>query len=83
MLPFYLNSFTPNLSFTHEISKNFIPFLDFKVKVIDDKLENDLSIKPTDCHQYLYFLPSYPKHTEHLFAYSQNLRVDSLCSLEK
>ena len=30
-----LNNFTPNLSFTHEASKNCIPFLDLKVKLID------------------------------------------------
>ena len=30
-----LNSFTPNLSFTREASKNCIPFLGLKVKLID------------------------------------------------
>ena len=30
-----LNNFTPNLSFTREASKNCIPFLDLKVKLID------------------------------------------------
>ena len=37
-----LNNFTPNLSFTREASKNCIPFLDLKVKLIDGKLETDL-----------------------------------------
>ena len=45
-----LNNFTPNLSFTHEASKNCIPFLDLKVKLIDGKLETDLYMKPTDRH---------------------------------
>ena len=36
-----LNNSTPNLSFTHETSKNSIPFLDLKVKLIDGKLETD------------------------------------------
>ena len=40
-----LNKFTPNLSFTHEASKNCIPFLDLKVKLIDGKLETDLYMK--------------------------------------
>ena len=44
-----LNNFTPNLSFTHEASKNCIPFLDLKFKLIDGKLETDLYMKPTDC----------------------------------
>ena len=43
-----LSNFTPNLSFTHETSKNSIPFLDLKVKLIDGKLETDLYMKPTD-----------------------------------
>ena len=37
-----LNNFTPNLSFTHEGSKNCIPFLYLKVKLVDGKLEIDL-----------------------------------------
>ena len=51
-----LNSFTPNLSFTHEASKNSTPFLNLKVKVIDGRLETDLYIKPTDRHQHLHYL---------------------------
>ena len=79
----HLNSFTPNLSFTHEASKNCIPFLDLKVKLIDGKLETDLFMKPTDRHQYLYYLSSNPEHTKRSIVYSQILCVNSLCSLEK
>ena len=78
-----LNNFTPNLSFTHEASKNCIPFLDLKVKLIDGKLETDLYMKPADCHQYLHYLSSHPKHTKRSIIYSQTLRVNRLCSLEK
>ena len=35
----HLNSFTHDLSFTHEASKNCIPFLDLKFKLIDGKLK--------------------------------------------
>ena len=56
----HLNSFTPNLSFTHEASKKCIPFLDLEVKLIDGKLETDLYMKPTDRHQYLHFYPLIP-----------------------
>ena len=45
-----LNSFTPNMSFIYETSKNCILFLDLKVKLIDGKLETDLYMKPTDRH---------------------------------
>ena len=65
-----LNNFTPNLSFTHEASKNCIPFLDLKVKLIDGKLETDLFMKPTDRHQYLYYLSSHPEHTKCSVVYS-------------
>ena len=51
-----LNNFTPNLSFTDEAGKNCIPFLDLKVKLVDDKLKTDLYMKPTDRHQYLHYL---------------------------
>ena len=78
-----LNNFTPNLTFTHEASKNCIPFLDLKVKLIDGKLETDLYMKPTDCHQYLHYLSSHPKHTKRAIIDSQTLRVNRLYSLEK
>ena len=78
-----LNNFTPNLSFTHEASKNCIPFLDLKVKLIDGKLETDLYMKPTDRHQYLHYLSSYPERTKHFIVYSKTLRVNRRCSLEK
>ena len=78
-----LNNFTPNLSFTHEASKNCISFLDLKVKLIDGKLETDLYMKPTDRHQYLHYLSSHPEHTKRSIVYSQTLRVNRLCSLEK
>ena len=64
-----LNNFTPNLSFTHEASKNCIPFLDLKVKLIDG--------------QYLHYLSSHPEHSKRSIVYSQTLRVNRLYSLEK
>ena len=79
----HLNSVTPNLSFTYEASKNCIPFLGLKVKLIDCKLETDLCMKPTDRHQYLHYLSSHPEHTKRSIVYSQTLRVNRLCSLEK
>ena len=49
-----LNNFTHNLSFTQETTKNYIPSLDLKIKVMDGKLEIHLYVKPTDRHQYLH-----------------------------
>ena len=78
-----LNNFTTDLSFTHEASKNCIPFLDLKVKPIDGKLETDLYMKPTDRHQYLLYLSSHPERTKRSIIYSQTLRDNRLCLLEK
>ena len=78
-----LNNFTTDLSFTHEASKNYIPFLDLKVKPIDGKLETDLYMKPTDRHQYLLYLSSHPERTKRSIIYSQTLRDNRLCLLEK
>ena len=65
-----LNIFTSNLSFNHEANKNSIPFLDLKIKVIDGKLETNLNIKPTDRHQYLYYLSSHPENNKRSIVYS-------------
>ena len=59
-----LKNFTPNLSFTHEAGKNCIPFLYLKVTVIDGKLETEMYIKSTDCHQYLNYLSFHLEHTK-------------------
>ena len=61
-----LNQFYPNIKFTHESSKESIPFLDLSVK-----LETDLQIKPTDRHQYLHYSSSHPGHTNRSIVYSQ------------
>ena len=66
-----LNNFTPNLTFTHEACKNYIPLVDLKVKVIHGKLETDLYIKPNDHHQYLHYLSSHPEHTKCSIVYRQ------------
>ena len=40
-------------------------------------------MKPTDCHQYLHFQSSHPKHTKRSIVYSQTLRVSMACSQEE
>ena len=40
-------------------------------------------MKPTDHYQYLHYLSSHPEHTKRSIVYSQTLRVNRLCSLEK
>ena len=72
-----------NWNATLEASKKCLLFLDLKAKVVNDKLEIDLYIKPTGCYQYLHYLSSYPEYAKYFITYSQALRINRLCSLEK
>ena len=78
-----LNKFDPNIKFTYEFSEESINFLDLNVKFSSGKLQTSLYVKPTDCHQYLHFQSSHPKHTKKSIVYSQTLRVSRACSQEE
>ena len=67
-----LKNFTRNLCFTHKASKDLIPFLGVKVKLIHHKLETDLYMKPTDRYKYLHYLFSHLEHTKCSIVYSRN-----------
>ena len=69
--------------FTHESSKERIPFLDLNVNLSGNKLSTDLYIKLTDRHQYLHYTSSHPEHTKKSVVYSQALRLSRICSEEK
>ena len=58
------NNFNPNIKFTDEFSEESINFLDLNVKFSSGKPQTSLHVKSTDCHQYLYFQSSHPKHTK-------------------
>ena len=45
-----LNSNHPNIRFTHESNKQYIPFLDLNVNLSGNQLSADMYIKPTDRH---------------------------------
>ena len=77
-----LNTFHPNIKFTHESSKECISFLDLSVSLSGNKLSTDLYIKPTDRHQYLHYSSSHPDHTRKSIIFSQTLRLSRLCSKE-
>ena len=66
-----------------KLAKNYIPYLDLKVKLIDGKLEIDLYMKPTDLHHYLHYSSFHPKHRKGSMVYNQTLCVNRLCSLEQ
>ena len=75
-----LNTFHPNLKFTHEKSKTSVNFLDVVVRINGDKFETDLYSKPTDCHQFLEFNSAHTIHIKKSIVYSQGLRIKRLCS---
>ena len=78
-----LNKFEPYLKFTHEFSKESLPFLDLKVKLLEGKIKTDLYIKETDRHQYLHYSSSHPNHTKRSIVFSQALRMKRICSEEE
>ena len=75
-----LNTFHPNLKFTHEKSKTSINFLDFVVRINGDKFETDLYSKPADCHQFLEFNSAHPIHIKNqLFIVKGYILKDYVC----
>ena len=74
-----LNTYHPNLKFTHEKSKTSVNFLYVAVRVSSDKFETDLYSKATDCHQFLEFNSAHPIHIKKSIAYSQGLPIKRLC----
>ena len=47
-----LNELHPTIKFTAEWSQKSINFLDVTVSLLDDQIETDVYVKPTDSHQY-------------------------------
>ena len=43
------------MKFTHEYSKEEIPFFDLKVGIKNSIIRTDLYVKDTDRHQYLHY----------------------------
>ena len=75
-----LNSFHPNLRFTHERSRESLNFLDVIVKIQQGEFVTDLYYKSTDRHQYLHFDSCHASHTKTSIVYSQALRMKRICS---
>ena len=50
-----LNNYDPYMKFTHEYSKDEIPFFDLKVGIKNSIITTDLYVKDTDRHQYLHY----------------------------
>ena len=78
-----LNSFDSSLKFTHESSKEILPFLDLKFKLSKGRISTDLCVKDTDRHQHLHYTSSHPNHFQRSIVCSQAVRVKRICSGDK
>jgi hypothetical protein len=79
----HLNAKVPTIKFTVEISEMEVPFLDVKVKKINDKIVTDLYTKPTDSHDYLLYSSSHPQRCKDSIPFSQFLRLRRICSEDR
>ena len=50
-----LNNYDTYMKFTHEYSKDEIPFFDLKVGIKNSIITTALYVKDTDRHQYLHY----------------------------
>ena len=64
-----VNSFHPNLRFTHERSRESLNLLDAIVKTQQGEFVTDLYCKSTDGHKYLHFDSCHASHTKTSIVY--------------
>ena len=57
-----------------------INFLDVTVSLVEEVIETDLYVKPTDSHQYLQSSSCHPFHCKKGIPYGQALRLSHICS---
>ena len=75
-----INSFHPTIKFTGDWSKEKINFLDVEVNLKNGVLSTDLSVKPTDTHQFLDPISCHPYHCKNGIPCSQTLTLNRICS---
>ena len=76
----HLNSSNDRITFSSEISKTSLNFLDVTVKLTDSQITTDLYIKPMDKNTYLPYDSAHPKHCMKGLPYGQFLRIRRICS---
>ncbi|XP_045188274.1 uncharacterized protein LOC123546150 [Mercenaria mercenaria] len=76
-----INSFHPNIKFTHTISNKSVSFLDVQVSKSDSlQIETDIYVKETSNHQYLDYTSCHPKMCKDGIPYSQAKRYRRIIS---
>ena len=76
----HLNNACESISFSIEISRETLNFLDVTVVKRQDRLETDLYVKPTDRNTYLPYNSAHPKHCMKGLPYGQFLRIRRICT---
>ena len=76
----HLNSAIESISFSSEIWKKSLSFLDVTVSKMTDHLDTDLYVKPTDRNTYLPYDSAHPKHCMRGLPYGQFLHIRHICS---
>lgn len=77
----YLNQQHHSIKFTYEFSRDTINFLDTTVYLdTERKLHTKVFRKPTDMYSYLHYESYHPPHQKNSIAYSQAIRLRTICS---
>ena len=76
----YLNMVHPSIKFTETHSRDQIQFLDVTTVNVDQHVETDLFIKPTDSQSYLHYSSCHPMSIKNSIPYSQFLRIRRNCT---
>ena len=76
----HLNSSNDSITFSSEISKTSLNFLDVTVKLTDSQITTDLYINPMDRNTYLPYDLAHPKHCMKGLPYGQFLCIRRICS---
>ena len=76
----HINNACESISFSSETSEKSLSFLDIAVTKVNDHLETDLYVKPTDRNTYLPFNSAYPPQCMKGLPSGRFLRIRRTCS---
>ena len=75
-----LNDLHPSITYTMDMSKSSLPFLDTMVINKGGQIQTDIYYKPTDSKQYFLYTSCHPKHTRNSIPYNLARRLKTIVS---
>ncbi|XP_012941014.1 uncharacterized protein LOC106012483, partial [Aplysia californica] len=78
-----INSVHDTIKFTHSNPGKSTAFLDLSIHLLNNNIETDLHLKPTDSKRYLPPSSNHPKHIFRSVVYSGALRLRRICSRDE